>query len=66
MSFNQKNNVSNIFQQLKQENQILAPDKSVFGDFVNIDIFPKWSRIALFIGNANPGISDKWFVNYFF
>jgi len=59
MSFNQKNNVFNIFQQIKQENQILIPDKSVFGDFANIGIFPKWSRIALFIGNTNPGISDK-------
>ena len=27
MSFNQKNNVFNIFQQIKQENQILIPEK---------------------------------------
>jgi len=41
------------------------PDKSVFGGFGNIAISAKWSRIALFIGNTNPGISDKWSVHYF-
>jgi len=49
-----------------KQKAIKIPGKSVFGDFVNIGIFPKWSRIALFVGNTNPGISDKWFVNYFF
>jgi len=45
--------------------RVSSPDKSVFGGLGNIAKSAKWSRIALFIGNTNPGISDNALVTIF-
>ncbi len=35
---------------------IFAWDKSVFGDFVNIDVFPKWFRIISLVSPKRNAI----------
>ena len=54
-----KGNIFEYFNGLNIKNQIPIQDKSVFSGNANIGIFAKWSRIALIIGNTNPGISDN-------